>query len=211
MAGDGGNTNLEATEARWTASPLYLAMCDALDACGLTEQAALARITNQDAWADDGDPSWPSPDKATRDRFHALWTANVQARCGLDPLQSPSEQHSHTMLSSFRARRTRRDADIVARATERGQSPAFIARAVGLSLRLVVHVLHANGIPVVTAPPKPYVRAKSETRRKVEQLAADGYSRLAIARALGLTPQAAGYHLSRMGIRQNVTATQEAA
>jgi hypothetical protein len=72
-------------EARWTESPLYLAMVDALTACGLADQCALGTITAEAKWTKTGVTDWPSPDPVVRRRFHALWTDFVQLRCGLDP------------------------------------------------------------------------------------------------------------------------------
>jgi hypothetical protein len=73
----------ETTSETWVGSPLYVAMVDALADCGLDAHLAdVARITNASKWTD---RDWPSPDRATRDRFHALWTAKAQAACGLDP------------------------------------------------------------------------------------------------------------------------------
>lgn len=73
------------SDLRWTASPMWLAMMDAAVACGVEDRMDEARITDAKVWARIGDKHWPHPDPVVRLRFQLLWTANVQARCGLDP------------------------------------------------------------------------------------------------------------------------------
>lgn len=75
----------EAPDLRYTASPMHAAMVEALTECGLAHMTALGGIITPDGWTDAGVTDWPHPDRAVRDRFHARWTAIVQARCGLDP------------------------------------------------------------------------------------------------------------------------------
>ena len=82
----------------WQRSPLYAAMLDALTECGLADQADLARITDPDVWARKGDRHWPTRDLALRARFDALWTEKVQARCGINPDQSPAQVYNASLV-----------------------------------------------------------------------------------------------------------------
>lgn len=116
------------SELRWTASPMWLAMMDAAVACGVEDRMDEARITDAKVWAKKGDPHWPSEDKAVRDRFQLLWTANVQARCGIDPYEvsTPST--------------------LAVAALEAGARPEEVAEAVGMHADYVRTLGRTRGV-----------------------------------------------------------------
>ena len=102
-------------ESRWPASPLYLAGLDALrevvpDADPTPLALEYTRTGREMAdW-----PDWPHPDPIVRLRFQMRWTANVQARCGLDPMEPETP------------------AALVEKALRRGERPEAIAATVGM-------------------------------------------------------------------------------
>lgn len=65
-------------ERRWADSPAVADLIATLVEMGLQVDPTPKRGVD-----------WPSPNRAVRDRFHALWTARMQQRCGVNPLKQP--------------------------------------------------------------------------------------------------------------------------
>lgn len=134
------------SDLRWHTSPMWLAMMDAAIACGVEDRMDAARITDAKVWARIGDKNWPSEDKATRDRFHALWTANVQARCGIDP-----EQAAPVATAPTAAQQQRRDLEevrrlAVARYEETAQTMTEVADTFGIKRDTLARYLCDAGV-----------------------------------------------------------------
>jgi hypothetical protein len=147
----------DTTSETWVGSPLYVAMVDALADCGLAPALAdVARITNASKWTD---RDWPSPDRATRDRFHALWTAKAQAACGLDPRVATPVTEAATFTTILPAgapvvSRETRDRGIADRFLA-GETPEALAASCALGIKTIWRILGREGVPVRGPRPAP--------------------------------------------------------
>lgn len=163
----GVDCTVAGVETRWTESPLYLAMLDALDACGLTAEAARARITDPKVWTRDGDPEWPSPDPVVRLRFQMLWTVKVQERCGFNPDRATPEGK----LTMKAVPLTRRPVPITSEQRQRvvslytandATTTAGVAATLGISRSTVGRQLRLAGIKIRPSDPVAAGRARWE-------------------------------------------------
>jgi len=146
----------------WRDSPLYRAMVEALADCGLSATlVGEANITEQAKWtkARKGKPDWPSPDRATRDRFHALWTAKAQAACGLDlrvatPVRDVVAFVTILPADGHVVSRETRDRSIADR-FRAGESPEALAQSCALGIKTIWRILGREGVPVRGPRPAP--------------------------------------------------------
>lgn len=207
------------SDLRWTASPMWLAMMDAAVACGVEDRMDEARITDAKVWARIGDKNWPSEDQAVRDRFHALWTANVQARCGLDPDKPANGESGGDGSRTPRVPNplgslTAAEADAIGVRYRDGETILSLAECFEVSRDRVVAILGHLGIP---RRPKWHDKRVAGLARaeRVMALAADGLPTARIAATVGLTVNHVTVILREHGIRRHgsnqYAARQEAA
>lgn len=179
------------SDLRWTASPMWLAMMDAAIACGVEDRMDEARITDAKVWAKVGDPHWPSEDQAVRERFHALWTANVQARCGIDP-EAPAPTAAPATTSLRVIERTLAvDARVtmIDRYAEGDETLAEVAAAFGVKRHTLARYLRDAGVPVRPTDPRKAARARwADPTQHTRQAA---ITRAQHARRMGGTAHAA--------------------
>jgi DNA invertase Pin-like site-specific DNA recombinase len=197
----------DTTSDSWVGSPLYVTMCEALAECGLPETlAADAVITEAHRWSKrtKGKPPWPSPDRATRDRFHALWTAKAQAACGLNPREQtpvnalpaptvrtmPLPERRQEMRTMYEARIPTTD----------------IAAHFGVDIRLVQRTLRGLGVDLQAR-----LREATPARQRVVALFAELGSPLAVARRLGVSRQAVSRQLHAAGVQMPTEARRHRA
>jgi hypothetical protein len=183
------NGNTTHAETRWTESPLYLAMVDALTECGRPDLIADGRITHPDKWQHDG--AWPFTDTAQQAHFLALWTAKAQARCGINPrVVTPERGATPTATLSVAER-----GDQMAAMYERGDETSAIAQHFAVDIRIVQRALRVRGVPVRE-------KVASAQRQRIVALytASTDTTTTSVGKALGISRQAVQRQLRLAGI-----------
>lgn len=217
MASNGMDCSPAAAEERWLASPLWLAMVDALAACGLAgKERDVAHLSGTDT----NDPAWPHPDRAVRDRFHAEWTQRVDgfarheewseaARARIAGVGAPAAPSATRAPIARTPSLTAVEREAICVRYRNGETGESLAECFEVSKDLIYKTLDAAGVPRRVK----WAHHAEARRAKMAEAVAHyrpGMTLRALAAHLGCQPDVASRYLRDAGVTFDLSAAKSA-